>query len=149
GWTAAPERVAIVGGGYVAVELAGVLQALGSRVDLFVRGQRLMDSFDAELTAMLAEDYRQAGIHLHPGHDARMFEREARGIGVHLRADGRDLSVGGFDALLMATGRRPNTEGLGLDAAGVKMDERGHVRTDARNNTSAAGVFAVGDVAND
>lgn len=149
GWTAAPERVAIVGGGYVAVELAGVLQALGSRVELFVRGQRLMESFDAELTGILAEDYRQAGIRLHPGHEARMFERDGRGIRVHLRAGGRDLSVGGFDALLLATGRHPNTGGLGLDAAGVALDGRGHVRTDARNNTSAAGVFAVGDVAND
>jgi glutathione reductase (NADPH) len=149
GWTAAPGRVAIVGGGYVAVELAGVLQALGSRVELFVRGQRLMESFDAELAGMLAEDYRQAGIRLHPGHEARMFEREDGGIRVHLRAEGRDLSVGGFDALLMATGRRPNTAGLGLDTAGVELDERGHVRTDARNNTSAAGVFAVGDVASD
>jgi glutathione reductase (NADPH) len=149
GWTAAPERVAIVGGGYVAVELAGVLQALGSRVELFVRGQRLMESFDPELTGMLAEDYRQAGIRLHLGHQARMFERDGRGIRVHLRANGRDLSVAGFDALLLATGRIPNTDGLGLAEAGVELDERGHVRTDARNNTSADGVFAVGDVASD
>jgi glutathione reductase (NADPH) len=126
-----------------------MLQALGSRVDLFVRGPRLMESFDAELTGMLAEDYRQAGIHFNPGHEARMFERDDGGIRVHLRAEGRDLSVGGFDAVLLATGRRPNTVGLGLDAAGVALDGRGHVRTDARNNTSAAGVFAAGDVASD
>lgn len=149
GWSAAPERVAVVGGGYVAVELAGVLQALGSRVELFVRGERLMESFDAELAAMLAENYRQAGIRLHFGHQARMFERDGRGIRIHLRADGRDLSAAGFDALLVATGRRPNTDGLGLDVAGVELDGRGHVRTDARNGTSAAGVFAVGDVATD
>ena len=61
----APERVAIVGGGYIAVELAGVLQALGSKVEIFVRGSRLLDSFDAELADELAENLRQHGIHCH------------------------------------------------------------------------------------
>src|SRR3546814_7235967 len=64
-WTAPPSRVALVGGGYIASELAGVLQALGSRVEVFVRGSRLIESFDAELADQLAEDDRPAGVHLH------------------------------------------------------------------------------------
>ncbi|MGH8079764.1 MAG: FAD-dependent oxidoreductase, partial [Lysobacter sp.] len=62
GWRAAPERVAIVGAGYIAVELAGVLQALGSRVEVFARGSRFLEGFDAELTAQLADDYCQSGV---------------------------------------------------------------------------------------
>lgn len=148
-WSGAPGRVAIVGGGYVAVELAGVLQALGVRVDLFVRGTRLMDSFDAELTDLLAEDYRQAGIHLHFGHDVRMVEATGDTFRVRARAGGVDVAGDGFDRVLFATGRRPNTAGLGLDAAGVATDARGHVQIDARNDTSVEGVHAVGDVGTD
>ena len=83
-WIAAPARVAIVGGGYVSVELAGVLQALGSRVEVFVRGPRLLDGFEVELTDQLTEDYRQSGVHFHFGH--RLAAVEAAGEGLRLRA---------------------------------------------------------------
>ena len=150
-WTAPPGRVALVGGGYVAVELAGVLQALGCRVEVFVRGPRLIDSFDAELGAQLAQDMRHAGVRLHFGHEVAAVERA--GSGVRLRTT--DLGEGGgtwsepFDALLFATGRRANTAGLGLDAAGVAVNERGQVIVDALHATSAASVHAVGDVTTD
>jgi glutathione reductase (NADPH) len=148
-WTHAPGRVALVGGGYVAVELAGVLQALGVRVDMFVRGQRLMDSFDAEVTALLAEDYRQAGIRVHFGHDVRMVEGAGEAFRIRARADRVDVDFDGFDRVLFATGRRPNTDGLGLDVAGVATDARGHVVIDAHNDTNVDGVHAVGDVGTD
>ncbi|MFD0740437.1 glutathione-disulfide reductase [Lysobacter koreensis] len=142
-WTAAPERVAIVGGGYIAVELAGVLQALGSRVEVFVRGPRLLDGFEAELTEQLAEDYRQAGVHFHFQH--RLAAVEAVGGGVQLRAvDGEPTPR--FDAALFATGRRANTAALRLDAAGVATDARGRIVVDALHATNVAGVHAVGDV---
>ncbi|RNF82592.1 glutathione-disulfide reductase [Montanilutibacter psychrotolerans] len=146
-WRAAPERVAIVGGGYIAVELAGVLQALGSQVDLFVRGTRLLNGFDAQLCEQLAEDYRQHGVRVHFGYGLGEVE-SADGGGVRLR-DATGQASERFDALLFATGRAPNSAGLGLDAVGVATDARGHVIVDARHATSVDGVHAVGDLGTD
>jgi len=139
----APARVALVGGGYIGVELAGVLQALGSHVDVFVRGQRLLKGFEEELTEQLAEDMRQHGTRIH-------FDQSVTGI----RRDGQRLAVTGsggsdagvFDTILFATGRVPNTQGLGLEQIGVGLDARGYVDIDARQNTSVPGVYALGDV---
>ncbi len=144
-WTAPPARVGLVGGGYIAMELAGMLQALGSRVEVFVRGSSPLAAFDGELVAQLVEDYRQAGIHIHMGCEVTALAEGddgtlVRGSGVADRA---------FDQVLFATGRRPNTDGLGLKDAGVELDEDGHVKVDQRNATSADSVFAVGDVTGD
>jgi glutathione reductase (NADPH) len=140
----APERVAIVGAGYIAVELAGVLQALGSRVDLFVRGQRLLESFDADLGAQLVEDYRQHGIHAHFGYSLRAVERDRDGR-VQLR-NAADVLSDSYDTLIFATGRKPSTSGLGLDAAGVACDARGFVVVDTQQRTSVPTIHAVGDI---
>jgi len=142
-WTEAPRRVAIVGGGYIAVELGGVLQALGSRVEMFVRGARLLAGFESALCDQLAEDYRQAGVHVHFGFAPAAIERTADGI---VLRDGDGRHNGAFDQLLFATGRRANTDDLGLAAAGVASDARGHIIVDEFQATSTDGVFAVGDV---
>lgn len=142
-WSEAPLRVAIVGGGYIAVELACLLQALGSRVELFARGPRLLQGFDHDLAAELADDMRQHGIQLHFGH--RLAAVEQDGAGVRLR-DAHGAASAGFDQLLFATGRVPNTRGLGLEQAGVNTDAQGYIRTDAFQDTAADGVHAVGDV---
>ncbi len=144
-WTAPPGELAIVGGGYVAVELAGVMQALGSRVSMFVRGPRLLEAFDQELCDRLAEDYRHAGVRLH--FDCEVESVEGEGDRRRVRGGGADQ--GTFDTVLFATGRAPNTDGLGLDAAGVDTDTRGRILVDDRHSTSAAGVYAVGDVTTD
>ena len=99
-WRAAPERVAIVGGGYIAAELAGLLQALGSRVEMFVRGSRLLKGFDHELVEELLEDYRQQGIRVHLDYTLAAVERD--GDGVRLRHIDGALGER-FDALLFAT----------------------------------------------
>lgn len=145
-WTAAPPRVAIVGGGYIGVELAGLLQALGSRVEMFVRGPRLLPEFDTDVVDQLAEDYRQAGVRMHLQTDVEALEAADADGGVVVRSAGGARSER-FDALLFATGRRPNTVGLGLEDIGVQLDRRGHVVVDDGNATSVDGVFAVGDVA--
>ncbi len=143
-YDAAPARVAIVGGGYVAVELAGVLQALGSQVEMFVRGPRLLDGFDPELTGDLLADMRQHGVHVHFGHALAALEPAAAGGVVARAVDG--THSGRFDALLFATGRAPNTQDLGLEAAGVRLDARGYVQVDAFQDTNVDGIHAVGDV---
>lgn len=144
GLCAAPARVAIVGGGYVAVELAGILQALGSRVELFVRGPRLLESWEVELTTALTENFRQDGIHSHFDFNVASVHAESGG-NVRLRRDDGELGES-FDALILATGRSPNSDDLGLAAAGVATDEKGFVVVDPFQDTSVASIHAIGDV---
>ena len=141
--TQPPARIAIVGGGYIGVELASVLQALGSRVTLFVRQPRLLANFDQEITEKLAESFHQAGIELNFDCEAAALEGEAGAVEV-ITGDG--VRHGPFDRVLFATGRGPNSEGLGLDEAGIARNRRGQVEVDAWQATSRADVFAVGDL---
>ncbi|MEN1970865.1 glutathione-disulfide reductase [Luteimonas sp. MJ204] len=140
----APRRVAIIGGGYVGVELAGVMQALGSHVELFVRGQGLLKGFDHEVIERLQGNLHQSGVALHMGYPLAALEAGEAG-GVRLREEGGEAGEP-FDVVILATGRRPNTDDLGLHAAGVATDDRGYIRVDGFQSTGADGVYAVGDV---
>ncbi len=140
----APERVAIVGGGYIAVELAGLLQALGSRVTLLVRGERLLERFDAELTEQLAENLRHQGVQVHFGYRLRELQREGDAV-VAFGHDGP--ADAHFDAVFFATGRRGNSADLGLEALGVVIGDKGEVEVDQWQTTAVPSVHAVGDIA--
>ncbi len=140
----APGRVAIVGGGYIAIELAGILQALGSQVELFVRGKGLLESFDQELTTELVENCRQHGIHAHFGHEVTLVESVGGDCVRVLDRSGNASEP--FDSLIFATGRSPNSGDMGLESIGVELDARGHVVVDEFQSTSAPNVHAVGDV---
>ena len=142
-FTAAPDRVAVIGGGYIGVELASLLQALGSQVEMFVRGERLLAGFDEEVTARLQANLHQDGIALHLGYGLAALEKA--GEGVRLREQGGDAG-NPFDAVIFATGRAPDVDGLGLDDAGVAIGKDGNVVVDAFQDTSVEGVHAVGDV---
>lgn len=139
-----PRRVLIVGGGYIAVELAGVLQALGSVVTLLVRGRGVLGHFDPLLGDTLMEAMRDHGVVLR---SQTTVSALARGDGDHgvvaTLHDGERLSA---DALIWATGRGPNSDGLGLAEAGIATDERGHIVVDALQTSSRAGIHALGDV---
>ena len=139
-----PARVAIAGAGYIAVELAGVLNALGSDVTLFLRGERLLSGFDEMLSDVLASEMATAGISLMAAHELQSVAREADGTFTLAAQHGQKHT--GFDALIWATGRVPNTASLGLDQAGVALGARGEVTVDAFQNTNVPSVFAVGDV---
>ena len=121
-----------------------MLRALGSEVELFARGPRLLREFDAELGEQLAEEYRQSGVHIHFDHRLRSLERDDAGALRLHDADGK--TSGAFDSVLFATGRRPNSDGLGLENAGIAAGVGGHVHVDAWQATNADGVYAVGDV---
>ncbi len=140
----APERVAIVGGGYIAVELAGLLQALGSKVTLLVRGARLLERFDAELTAQLAENLRHQGVQVHFNYRLRELRREGEAV-VAYGHDGPHEAV--FNQLFFATGRRGNSAGLGLEALGIVVGDKGEVEVDEWQTTAVPSVHAVGDIA--
>ncbi len=138
-----PESVAIVGSGYVAVELAGVFAALGTRVTLAIRHDRVLRSFEPMLSAALTREMRQDGIEI-ADHAVPTGLRET---GRHLElsaADGRVL--GPFDCVLWAVGREPVVTGLGLERAGVACYDDGYVITDEFQRTSVEGIYAIGDV---
>ncbi len=138
-----PRRVAIVGSGYVAVELGGVFNALGAETVLFVRGERLLRGFDSLLGVELAKQMRAAGIDI-VTHGLPRAVRGAPGDLTLETPDGRNFS--GFETLLWAIGRMPRTAPLALERAGVKIDAAAAIVVDAFQNTSAERTYAIGDV---
>lgn len=140
-WPSAPRTIAIIGGGYVAVELASLLCRLGTRVHLLVRGRRLLPRADAELAEALAAQLRGQGVQLAFGMPVTALEAEADGV--KIRSAGRDVSV---QRVLFAIGRRPAIAGLGLEALGLVPGRAGELVVDADQATTVPGVHAVGDV---
>ena len=138
-----PARVVIVGSGYVACELAGAFHELGSEVELFIRKDHLLTSFDAMLGISLMREMRDRGMTIHE-HVVPAGVREESGRKTLLAADGREFA--GFDCLLWAVGRSANVAGLGLETAGVAQDDCDFVVTDGFQNTNVPGVYAIGDV---
>jgi glutathione reductase (NADPH) len=138
-----PKRVAIVGSGYVACELAAAFHELGSVVELFIRKDHLLMSFDAMLGKSLMREMREQGMAVH-SHVVPASVRESAGIKTLAAADGREFS--GFDCLLWGIGRAANVAGLDLSRAGVAADDCDYVVTDGFQNTNVPGVYAIGDV---
>ena len=139
-----PKRVAVVGSGYIAVELSGVLHALGSQVTVFIRHDALLRHFDPLLGDTLMAAMRGSGIEIVTAMTTRALSRSA-GDGIMLEAaDGR--SFAGFDTVLFAVGRTPWTADTGLENAGVLCDANGYIKVDRYQTTSTPGVYAVGDV---
>jgi pyruvate/2-oxoglutarate dehydrogenase complex dihydrolipoamide dehydrogenase (E3) component len=141
-----PPRLLVLGGGYVGLELAQAMRRLGSSVTVVERGGQLLAREDDDIGAAIAEILRVDGIVVHLDCHVERVERAGDGE-VRIRAatpTGRvEIQA---DDVLAAMGRVPNTEGAGLEAAGVELDERGFIRVDERLCTSAAGTFAIGDV---
>ncbi len=138
-----PRRVAIVGGGYIGVELAGVLRGLGSEVTLLALEPRVLPAFDPLIGDTLGETLASQGVALHLQSAVTALELDADGTHV-TTADGARL--GAFDRVIWAVGRRPNTVGLDLERAGLTTLRSGHVAVDADGRTATRGVYAVGDV---
>lgn len=138
-----PERVALVGAGYIGVELAGVLRAFGSEVTVVAMEDRLLWTFDPLISATLTENMGAQGIQIRLGFEVAGLESDEQGIGL-LARDGERLS--GFDQVIWAVGRAPNTRELDLAAAGVAVEPNGVIPTDAFQNTNVPGIYAVGDV---
>lgn len=138
-----PERVALIGSGYVAVELAGVFNALGSSTTVLVRKDGVLRSFDALLREELAKAMHASGISLETGVVPAALRKGADGIEIDA-ADGRKF--GSYDAVVWAIGRAPNTDGLGLERAAVATDVAGFIATDEWQKTNVDHIFALGDV---
>ena len=137
-----PTRIVIVGGGYIACEFAGIFQEFGSQVVLVNRTDVILRHYDQQLVDRLVQISLRKGIDFKS--TARRDGFEGRDDGLHVAMTGcNDIEA---DAVLFATGRRPNIEDLGLDAAGVELGDKGQSKVDADNRSSVASIFAVGDV---
>ena len=138
-----PQRVAVIGSGYVACELAAAFHALGSETELFIRKDHLLTHFDVMLGKSLMREMQGQGIVIHTGVvPAALLERSEGKVLV--ASSGREFA--GFDCVLWAIGRSANVAGLGLDSAGIELGADGFIDTDAFQNTNVAGVYAIGDV---
>lgn len=139
---AQPKRVAIVGAGYIAVEIAGVFNALGSDTHLVVRKNQPLRHFDELISSTLTEQLSAEGIHLHSNTEITSISQNNDGT-YQLANQGNTLPE--VDAVIYAIGRRPATQELGLDALGIELDTKGYIKTDEYQNTNISGVYAVGD----
>ena len=141
-WEQLPESVAILGAGYIAVELAGVLHALGVKTDLFVRRNRPLRGFDSYIVEGLVNEMEKTGLPLHTHKVPVKLEETEQGITIHFE-DGSSHTA---SQVIWATGRRPNVNGLELEKAGVTLNERGFIQVDEYQNTVVDGIYALGDV---
>jgi glutathione reductase (NADPH) len=139
-----PKRLLVVGGGYIACEFASIFNGLGSKVTQLHRRAHLLTGFDDDVRQFVANEMGKAGVDVRLNCDVTSVARNAHGHGLTVTlARGQQLEA---DTVLFATGRVPNTQGLGLEAAGVKLDERGAIAVDAHYRTSVPSIHAVGDV---
>ncbi|AXS40308.1 glutathione-disulfide reductase [Breoghania sp. L-A4] len=139
-----PKRVVIAGGGFIAVEFAGIFNGLGSETTLIYRGEEILRGFDDDLRQALHAEMEKKGIRVITEDVFSRIEKTDTGLIGHTNA-GEQIEA---DQILMAIGRNPNTKGLGLEGAGVKLDAAGAIRVDERSRTNVPSVFAVGDVTN-
>jgi glutathione reductase (NADPH) len=137
-----PRRILIQGGGYIAVEFAGIFNGLGSEVTLIYRRDNILRGFDDDLRAHLRGEMEKRGIRIITKKIVEGIEKVDHGLCVEL--SGHDEVI--VDKVMFATGRRPNVAGLGLEAAGVKLDEKGAIQVDEYSRTSVPHIYAVGDV---
>ncbi|MGE3870734.1 MAG: glutathione-disulfide reductase, partial [Pseudorhodoplanes sp.] len=137
-----PRRILIQGGGYIAVEFAGVFNGLGAEVTLVYRGDNILRGFDDDLRAHLRTEMEKRGIRIVTRQTVTAVERMEGGLCVRL-SDNAQVTV---DQALFATGRKPNSHDLGLEAAGVKLAPDGAVVVDGYSQTSVPHIYAIGDV---
>ncbi|KAG8933730.1 Glutathione reductase [Tulasnella sp. 418] len=139
-----PKRVAVVGAGYIAVELAGVFNALGTETHLLIRHDKVLRTFDPSLQETLTDWMEHTGVHIHKRTSVTKLEGgNGNPITVHT-ADGSTIEV---DTVLWAIGRHANTESLGLENVGVKTDKEGNIIVDQYQSTGVPSIYAYGDVA--
>jgi len=137
-----PEKIVIVGGGYIAVEFAGIFNAVGVDTHIIIRADNILRGFDDDVRATLREEIEKKGITVHSEVTVSSIEKQAKGY--HLNLEGtNDIDC---DLVMYATGRAPASQGIGLEEAGVRLNDKGAVITDEQFKTSVDGIYAIGDV---
>ncbi|KAL1827417.1 hypothetical protein ACET3Z_005829 [Daucus carota] len=138
-----PSKIAIVGGGYIAVEFAGIFNGLKSDVHVFIRQKQVLRGFDEEIRDFVAEQMSLKGIEFHTEESPQAIVKSSDGT---LSLKTTKGTIEGFSHVMFATGRRPNTKNLGLETVGVEMDKNGAIQVDEYSRTSVPSIWAVGDV---
>src|SRR5262245_4622756 len=142
-----PEHLVVLGGGFVGLEFAQAYRRFGSRVTIIARGEQLLEHEDADMAAELARVLGGEGIEILLRADGLQVEGRSGGaVRMRVRAGGREETIACSD-VLVATGRTPNTAGIGLELAGVELDARGYIRVNGRLETTAPDVWAIGECA--
>jgi glutathione reductase (NADPH) len=139
-----PERVVVIGGGYIALEFAGIFNGLGVDTTVLYRGEEILRGFDDDVRATLHEEMEKQGVKVICGDVIEEIGKGPEGLSIRTK-EGRALVA---DQVLSAIGRSPYTEGLGLDRVGVELDKAGAIKVDEYNRTNVDHIFAVGDVTN-
>jgi glutathione reductase (NADPH) len=143
-----PKKVAVIGAGYIAVEMAGIFEALGSETHLFFRGEGVLRGFDPFIQENLMEALQNHGPTLHPLSTPASIKKESDGTLTYSTTegpDGKPCEYSGFDCILCSIGRRPVTDVLDLDKAGVETTAGGFIKVDEYENTNVDGILAIGD----
>ncbi|KAI1107408.1 hypothetical protein F4804DRAFT_329443 [Jackrogersella minutella] len=143
-----PKKVALVGAGYIAVEFAGMFNALGTETHLFIRHKTFLRTFDPMIQDGITAEYERLGVHLHKESAQTKVEKDPSTgkLAVHYKDSNGEGKLEGLDHLIWAIGRTPMTKNIGLEEAGVKLDGKGYVVTDEFQNSSVDSIFALGDV---
>jgi pyruvate/2-oxoglutarate dehydrogenase complex dihydrolipoamide dehydrogenase (E3) component len=142
-----PAHVIVLGGGYVGLELAQALRRFGARVTIIERGSRVATAEDTDVSQALHENFTSEGMEVLLGAQVRSVEGlSGQSVQVHVETDSGDLTIEGSD-LLIAVGRTPNTQAIGLETAGIGLDARGYIKVNERLETTAPDVWAMGDCA--
>jgi glutathione reductase (NADPH) len=139
-----PKKVAIAGSGYIAVELAGVLNAFGSEVCMYLRKEHLLRSFDAVLRETLLEEMLDQGVNIMPRTQLTEIIKEQDGT--LTLCDNKGNKNTGYSELIWAIGRRPNTDGMKLDVINLQLTDKGFIHTDIYQNTNIENIFSIGDI---
>lgn len=140
-----PKRLVCIGAGIIGAELGTVYAKLGSQVTFLEALPQILTGVDAEAVRFVQKGFRQRGVTVHVNAKAKGFERKGGALVVHVEVDGKALDVE-CDKILLGVGFRPNSEGVGLDKLGVKLDGKGHVVVNEQFRTSVPSIFAIGDL---
>lgn len=143
-YTAVPEHLVVIGGGYIGLELGSVWLRLGARVTVVEMLDQMLPSTDQEVTAALLKSLQKQGMTIHSGTRVSAMEQSEQGVSLTL--EGKVNETLTCDKVLVAAGRKPCTEGLDLEAAGVRLDENGRIEVDENYQTNLANIYAIGDL---
>lgn len=141
-----PKKVAIVGAGYIAVEFAGMFNALGVETHLFIRHDTFLRNFDPMVQEVITKEYERLGVHIHKKSSQSKVEKDANGrLTLSYKDSHGENELTQLDHLIWAIGRTPETKGIGLEEAGVKVNDKGHIVVDGYQNSSVDNIYALGD----